>query len=214
MISTRRQVADLAIELVGGVTGYTREYDPFGCFAIVTEGRQTSWKDSETGQIRHYSACEDLLSRVVLQLCGFKQGMAWCNRVDGGNDWIPGQNLLRIKRYAAYAWKNYGPHAAWDVGLGDGVQVQGNYGPHTFVITELRYDAQGDPASCDHADYGQFPDPDGSGPEPAGHGCRLYVDAPIRRDREHRWTIGGNRIIGRLDVMAVRDRELGQEAPT
>jgi hypothetical protein len=209
-IRTRRDVADLAVELVGGVTGYTQGADPFGMFAIVTEGRQSSWRDPKTGQTRSYSACEDLATRVLLQICEFKQGMPWLNREDGGNKWIPGQNLLRIKKHADFAWKNYGPHAPWDVQLGDIVQIMGRFA-HTFVITEIRYDANGDPASVDVAEFGQFLDPDGDGPEPAGHGCRLRVDVPVRRDREHRWTIGSGWVIGRVDVMAIRDHELDED---
>ena len=207
-LETREHVAELAIELVGGVDGYTKEHDPFGVFALVTEGRQLTWIDKATGKKRSYSACQDLLSRILLSLCEFKQGMPWCNRVDGGNEWIPGQNLIRIKRHAAYAWRTYEPGTDWDIQLGDGVEVDGKYGPHTFVVAHIEYDAEGEPVAVDAAEYGQFIDPDGTGPEHAGHGCRLRVDAPVGRDSFGRWTVGGAAVIGRVDVMAIRDREL------
>lgn len=205
---TRREVADRAIILVGGTTGWTKHFDPEGFFALVTEGRQQTWVDAN-GKKHAYSACQDLVTRLGLEVCGMKQKMPWCNRVDGGNRWISGQNLIRLKNHASYAWKNFGPHAKWDIHIGDGVEVMGRYGPHTRVITEIEYNEKGDPILCDHADYGQFHDPDGDGPEQADHSCRLYLKSSIRRDSVGRWTINGAWIIGRADLMLIQEREVG-----
>ena len=206
----REELALRAEELCGGETGYTKHFDPLGYFALVTEGRQRSWIDPKTGQKRTYSACEDLETRVAFEVCGEKTDppMPWCNREDAGNDWIPAQNLGRLKRLASFAWKAYGPQTDWDIELGDGVQVQGGHGPHTFIVTRIVFEL-GIPVSCSHADYGQFPDPDESGPEPADHGARVYHNVPITRTSGG-WRVGGNPVIGRVNNIALRDYEFSR----
>ena len=202
---TREELALRAEELAGGETGFVwKTEDPEGFFELVTEGRQ-AWKG--------YSACQDLATRLALEACGLKQGMAWCNRVDGGNKWIPGENLIRAKRLAAYAWKDFRVASGWSIELGDAVEILNSYGPHTFVITRLEFDPDGEPVSCDHADYGQNHDPDdfgpgNNGPEPRGPSSRVYRNQAIRYVPSVGWTIGGHRIIGRLNIMALREREL------
>jgi hypothetical protein len=207
----RNELALRAEELAGGETGYVHKTeDPLGYFAMVTEGRQ-AWKG--------YSACQDLASRLALEACELKQGMKWCNRVDGGNKWIPGENLIRIKKHAGYAWRNYTARTEWDIQLGDAVEIMNRYGPHTFVVTRLVFDKDGTPALCDHADYGQNHDPDDfgpgqNGPEPSGPSCRVYRNQPIAYNASSGWAINGHRIIGRLDIMALRTAELSDRADT
>lgn len=203
---TRQELAARAVVLAGGVEGWTKGHDPHGYFRLVTEGRQITWTDPKTGDKRAYSACEDLASRLALEACGLKQGMAWCNRVDGGNKWISGQNLIRIKKFAAYAWKNYGAKTEWDIELGDAVQVMNSFGPHTFVVTRIERDAAGKPVRVDTADYGQYFVHPATGK--ADHGCRCYPGKTVARDSKG-WTIGGHRVIGRLDIAAIAERELG-----
>lgn len=215
----REQLAARAVELAGGASGYTEHYDPRGLFRLVTEGLQTAnhraisaWAklDPATRGKRpvHFSACQFLASRLALEACELKPGMTWCNRVDGGNTRIPGIELIRIKNRASYAWKDYGPKTAWDIGIGDAVEVMGKYGPHTFVVTALRFDA-GVPVSLDRAEYGQFLDPDGpEGPEPADDGAHVRTGSVITRDAKG-WKINGAPVIGRLNIMALRQRELG-----
>lgn len=216
----RNELALRAEELAGGETGYVHQTeDPLGYFALVTEGRQTRWKDAKTGAWRTYSACQDLATRLALEACEMKQNMAWCNRVDGGNSWVPGWNLLRIKEKAAYAWRNYRAGTVWDIQLGDAVEIMNRYGPHTFVITRIVLGGDGNPVLCDHADYGQNHDPDDfgpgqNGPEPAGPSCRVYRNQPIAYNASSGWTINGHRVIGRLDIMALAYAELGERSDT
>lgn len=95
----RRVLSSRAIELAGGTTGVSINYDPSGFGKLVTEGR---WllKDAKG----HYlSCCQDLATRLAFEACNLKQGMPWCNRVDAGNKWVPGVNLIRVKQNAPYA---------------------------------------------------------------------------------------------------------------
>jgi len=198
----RRDLANRALELAGGTGGFSIYYDPDGLGQLVTEGR---WRMKD-GHGHFLSCCQDIASRLALEACDLRQGLKWCNRKDGGNTWIPGENLLRIKRFAPYAWKGYANGTKWDIRVGDAIEVQNNYGPHTFVITEIKYDAAGLPVSCDHADYGQS---HAAGGKPAGPSCRVYLDHSIKCDATGMWRINNNRIIGRLDIMAIREREIG-----
>lgn len=201
---TRQELAARAVVLAGGDEGWTKGHDPKGYFRLVTEGRQISWKDPKTGALRSYSACEDLPTRLTLEACGLKQGMAWCNREDGGNRWIAGQNLIRVKKFAAYAWKNYGSKTDWDIEPGDAVQVQNSFGPHTLIVTRIVKNASGTPIAADTAEYGQFFAHPKTGK--ADHGCRCYRGKAIERDSKG-WKIGGARLIGRLDIPAIVARE-------
>jgi hypothetical protein len=193
----RRSLANRAITLAGGTQGFSINYDPDGLGDLVTEKR---WRQKDANG-HYYSACQDLASRLALEACDLKQGMVWCNRVDGGNKWIPGENLIRIKRHAPYAWKGYFNGSKWDIRIGDAVEVQNQYGPHTYVVTEITYDANGKPATCDHADYGQS--------HAAGPSCRVYMGQQISCDATGLWRINNNRILGRLDMMALREQETG-----
>ena len=192
----RRGLASRAIELAGGAVGFSTNYDPKGFGDLVTEGRWV-WPK--------YSACQDLPSRLALEACQMKQGMKWCNREDGGNSWIIGFNLIRIKQYASYAWKNYTSKTQWDIRLGDAVEVMNQFGPHTFVVTDISYNADGNPSSVDTADYGQF---HAAGGKAAGPSSRCYMSKPVKRTSRG-WEIGGHPIIGRLDIMAIREVETG-----
>lgn len=197
-----------AEEYAGGVSGWTKHHDPEGHFRRVTEGRQMSWTDPNTGKPRSYSACEDLLTRLAWEAAGRPtDGPLWCNRKEAGRAWKPGWNILSLKQHAGFAWKNYGPHARWDIEVGDGVQVSGKYGPHTMVITRLRRAPDGTPVSCDHADYGQFLDPDGAGPEQPDHGCRVFESAPLGRDTLARWTVNRYPVIGRFNLIELATHE-------
>lgn len=210
----REELAKRAEELAGGETGYVwKTEDPLGYFAMVTEGRQGTWTNPKTGKKMSYSACQDLASRLALEACDMKQGMAWCNRVDGGNKWIPGQNLLRIKSKATYAWRDYTASTGWDIEIGDAVEILNRYGPHTFVVTRLQFDELANPVSCDHADYGQNHDPDdfgpgNNGPEPPGPSCRVYRNQPITFSATAGWMINGHRVLGRLNILKLREKEM------
>lgn len=192
----RRRLAERAILLAGGTVGLSVKYDPNRYGHFVTEDRWLYPK---------YSACQDLPSRLALEACGMKQGMPWCNRVDGGNKWIPGMNLIRIKQNAPYAWKSYGPHTKWDVRLGDAVEILNNFGGHTFVVTNISYDANGNPSFIDSADYGQF---HAAGGAMAAPSARCYMNRPVGKNPLG-WTISGFSVIGRLDIMALREAETG-----
>lgn len=206
----RRAASALAMLLAGGENGFSWDYDeaanlgydPHGWFTAVTEGRQRYWTDSK-GKRRSYSACEDLPSAVYLRLCGcpptspeMSKMLGWCNRVEAGNSWKAGWNLLRIKTRMRSAWRKYWRDSSWDIQPGDAVQIMGEYGPHTCVLTALDYEAD-QPAICSHADYGQWHQPEGaSRPD---HSCRCHRDAAIARVN-HLWCLNGKRIIGRLSA--------------
>lgn len=193
---TRRELADRAIQLVGGTAGLVyRQRDPDGFFELVTEGRQA---------FHGYSACEELASKLAFDACDGKMHCVWSNRVEAGNKWIPGQNLIRIKQHAAFAWREYSPGCTWDIALGDCVQIMNRFGAHTFAIVELRYDADGNPTSCDTAEYGQYFD--------GGPACRMYLNKPIARDRAKRWTIDGCPVIGRLSIVDLAAHEHALDA--
>lgn len=205
----RLAAAAHAEHLAGGEKGFTKAYDPLGLFHLVTEGRQASYVIK--GNRVTYSACQDLARKVCQDMCGAdgigQRGVSanvraaydWINADDAWG-WVASYNLVRIKNKGRSAWKNYSRKSAWDIKLGDSVEVHGKFGLHTFVVTALRYDAEGNPVSCDHADYGQFFDPDGpEGPEQAHHGCRVYRNKPIAKLATG-WAIDGARIEGRVDL--------------
>lgn len=204
---SRRQLSDRAIELVGGQSGVTKSYDPDGFFRMVTEGRQTTWTDA-TGKKRSYSACQDLFSRLALEACDMKQGMAWCNRVDGGNKWIPGQNLIRLKNWSARSgvgWKEWRANQPWRASLGDAVEINGKYGPHLFVITELHYGDGGQLTSLDRAEYGQFfIGKDGK----SEHGAKLKLGSLVTKNSAGKWCVDGSPVIGHVDMMGLAEHEL------
>lgn len=192
----RRRIAERAIILAGGTPGISVNYDPDGFGDLVTERR---WRAPK------FSACQELATRLALEACEMKQGMRWCNRVDGGNVWMIGWNLIRIKQYAPYAWKKYRPDTKWDIRLGDAVEVINNYGPHTFVITNISYDDYGRPSLVDTADYGQN---HAAGGKPAGASARCYLNRAVAHNGLGHF-INGWKIEGRLDIMALREKELG-----
>lgn len=224
MVTSRRQLADRATELAGGARGVTQTSDPDGHFRLVTEGRQDaqevyqrSWDRADPAKRAakrpsSYSSCEDLATRICFEACDGKPGMRWCNRVDAGNTWQPGQNLLRIKREAPYAWHDWRAGGRWLAQLGDPVQVQNSYGAHTLVLTEIRYDADGLPTSVDIAQYGQVLDPDGAGPAPSDNGGNCRTSVPVHRDSLRRWCVGSAYVIGHVDVMAIVEHEIGGAA--
>jgi len=158
------------------------------------------------GHGQYLSCCEDLLSRLALECVDLKQKCPWANRKDGGNTWLPGENLTRVKRFAAYAWRGYWPGCSWDIRIGDGVQVLNRFGPHSLIVTEISYDPNGNPVSCDTANYGQFHAVNG---KPPGPSCRLYMSQTVAKDAQGNWRIANNKIIGRLDLLKIREHELG-----
>lgn len=217
MTLSRKQLADRALELAGGATGYTVSFDPLGHFDYVTEGRQKAqnavvarWvaNGRKGDKPVHFSACQELAVCLCWEACGKPSaGVPWCNRVAAGNTWIPGQNLLRIKSKAPFAWHAWAPRGPWRAQLADPVEVMGHYGPHTVIVTEIRYDANGSPSSVDVAQYGQFIDPDGPGPEQANDGCDVRTGLAVTRDSLGRWCINGNWVIGHVDIAALQDHE-------
>ena len=213
----RTAAAEIAQDLAGGANGFSwnygeakgKGYDPEGCFATVTEGRQSRWKD-QVGKWRTYSACEDLHGAVWLRALDLLPvsrpnlpELSWCNRVEAGNKWQVGQNLLRLKKNLPEAWQHYSAGTAWDIGPGDAVQIQGRC-VHTFVVLSVGL-RDGQPVSLDHADYGQLHQPEGaSRPD---HSCRCYRGAAVSR-MDGCWCVNGKRIIGRASVWDVAQRVL------
>ncbi len=211
MTLSRRQLSDRAIELVGGQSGVTKSYDPDGFFHMVTEGQQRTWVDA-TGKKRSYSACQCLFSRLALEACDMKQGMPWCNRVDGGNKWIPGQNLIRLKNWSARSgvgWKEWRANQPWLASLGDAVEINGKYGPHLFVITELHYGDGGQLTSLDRAEYGQFfIGKDGK----SEHGAKLRLGSLVTKNAVGKWCVDGSPVIGHVDMMGLAEHEAAGDA--
>ena len=209
----RSAAVALAELLAGGLNGWSWSYgeaagsglDPQGWFATITEGRQSRWQD-RTGRMRSYSACEDLHGAVYLRLCGMppaleelQAGLEWCNRREAGNQWVPGYNLLRLKKRTPSLWRRYRAAQVWEVEPGDAVQIQGKHGPHTFVVLAVRSE-NGRPVELDHADYGQFHQPEGA--QRVDHSCRCHYGAAIAQV-DRCWCVNGSPIIGRVSCWSV-----------
>ncbi len=219
---TRRQLADRATVLAGGVPGWSIAHDPEGYFEYVTEGRQrvvnaarAAWRKKPPAtrgkEPLPYSACEDLAVCLAVEACGDARPLPWANRKDAGNSWQPGQNLLRIKMRAKHAWRDWAPRKPWLAKLGDAVQTQGRLA-HTFILTEIRYAEDGSPVSVDLAEYGQYHDADGPGPAPAADSCRCRSRVPVSRDSAGRWCIGSSWVIGHLDIIALAESEIAKQS--
>jgi hypothetical protein len=208
----RSAAGALAELMAGGANGWSWDYgeaagsgyDPEQWFATVTEGRQCRWRD-RTGRWRAYSACEDLFGAVYLRLCGMppaleelQTALDWCNRTEAGNSWVPGYNLLRLKKRAPHLWRTYEAGQVWDIEPGDAVQIQGNHGPHTFVVLTIH--GAGHPVEMDHADYGQLHQPHGA--SRADHSCRCHYGASVAQVNR-RWVIDGKPVIGRVSCWEV-----------
>lgn len=219
-LPTREQIAEHAELAAGGETGWSVTHDPEGWFARVTEGRQAMadaairrWiaTPPERRAARRpaaYSACEDLASYIAVWASGDARPLPWANRVDAGNAWLPGENLIRIKRRAPWCVTTWRPGIAWAAQLGDAVQVDGRYGPHTMILTRLRT-VDGSVVGVDVAEYGQHHDADGPGPASASASCRVRRRAVVQRGRDGRWMVDGAPVICSVDLLllARRSRE-------
>lgn len=153
----------------------TKSADPLGLFALVTQGRQTSWVDAE-GKTRTYSACEDLPQTVFELLSGgipsdpISRVEPVRSTLNRAPNWVPGANMLRLRN--GIAETSLGGRVS-DCGVGDTIQVQGTYGTHTLVICAI--DPNG-VATC--GQYGQFFE--GANGR-SDHGGNLAVKAPSAR---------------------------------
>ncbi len=204
----RVAASQLAELLAGGKNGFSWDYgeaagkghDPDGCFRLVTEGRQSRWKDAK-GRWRSYSACEDLHAAVWLRLLGLppvpsataEHVLRWCNRLEAERSWRPGWNLRSLMHYRGACWRQYGARTEWDIGPGDVVQILNQHGGHTMVILDVTY-RDGVPVTCDTAEYGQHHQPEGA--SRADHSCRCRYNLPIT-DGPKGWHIRGRRVYGR-----------------
>lgn len=227
----RTAAARLAEYLAGGKNGYSwnygeargKGYDPEGCFATVTEGRQCRWKGPD-GKWHAYSACEDLHGAVWLRVLGLPpligtalgKPLDWCNRVEAGKKWRAQWNLRSLQHYRGGCWRRYHPGTEWDALPGDAVQIIGRHGGHTLVLLDVRY-RDGRPVVCDTAEYGQYHQPEGA--IRSDHSCLCRYDQPIT-DGPKGWHVRGRPVYGRAslwllaqDVVAELDEVLPAWVP-
>ncbi|MGE0328870.1 MAG: peptidoglycan-binding protein [Polyangiaceae bacterium] len=195
----RGAAVSLASYLVGGEQGVTKQRDPNGCFKRVVEGRE---------DYPGYLTCEDLHGAWLWLMCGdhrysgpaMRSALEFFNRMEAWG-WNPSETIPRLRRHAAFAWKEYLTETEWDIKPGDVVQVSGRRGAHTLTVIAVKHE-DGVPISVDHADYGHFSDADRDTEIPVSHTARIYRGDPVSHS-ERGYTLAGLPILGRLDTWAL-----------